>query len=480
MAYRLYTVLFRQFFPFLIIFLIGGSANKKGYLMYSIIVIAILGFIYSVIAFFKYYFYLKEDKLVVQKGVFKKSKVEIPFERIQTINFEQNLIHRVFNVVRVNMDTAGSASSELQINALDRDIAQRFSDIILSHNKDVVSSEDGEAVSVRTARRRIFSLSIPQLLKVGATANHLRSGAIIIAFFFWIWDNIREYSTDLQEQLEDSIPDATELVMGSLVILLFLLIAFMVIAFLISMTRTILTYYDLHMYRRGDGFMIQAGLLSRKEKAAKDHKIQIVQWTQNMLQKWTDVFELQLKQAASMAINERKSLKVVGLDEQDINNCRSYLFKEYDEELDSMEMKHVHPYYRFKRLYYWTLFTWPIIGIMIWRDSFDIAAIIGILYLVLGILGSILNYKKKQYGISSKLLRINGGTFGRAATLMFIHKIQSMTISSTPFQRRRQLGSLDIHTASGAVRIPDIAYSDCLGIKNRFISMVEESRENWM
>lgn len=449
--------------------------------MYSIIAIAVLGFIYSVIAFFKYYFYLKEDKLVVQKGVFKKTKMEIPFERIQSINYEQNIVHRIFDVVRVNVDTAGSAASELQINALDGDLAHTLSEIILSHNqkKGVVKedSESGQAIVEKP--KRIFSLSIPQLLKVGATANHLRSGLVILAFFFWIWDNISEYSSDLQEKIEDQIPDATEMILGSIFLVLILLALFIVASFLISMVRIIMTYYDLHMYRRGDGFMIQSGLLSRKQQAAKDHKIQLFSWSQNMLQKWADLFELQLKQASSVAINSKRSIKVVGMDQEDVRQCRQYLFEQYDEEIEDIEVNNVHTYYRFRRLYYCTILAVPVLSLFIWGGDYDKAMLAGILY-VIGIIGSFLSYKNKTYGFSEKLLRINGGTFGRASTLLLIHKIQSLSIAATPFQKRRSLGSLYIHTASGSVRIPDIAYQECLRMKNLFIAKVEGSNESWM
>jgi len=90
-AYKLYKVLLRQLFPFLVIFLFGNKLKKASdSIFYIIIAVAVLGGIYSIISFFKYYFFLKENKLVIQKGVFKKSTTEIPFDRIQSINFEQN------------------------------------------------------------------------------------------------------------------------------------------------------------------------------------------------------------------------------------------------------------------------------------------------------------------------------------------------------------------------------------------------------
>ena len=80
---------------------------------------------------FRYYFYIEEDKLIVEKGVFGRSKTIVPFERIQTINFEQNLAHQVFSVLRLKVDTAGSAQKEFEFDAIAIDQAQALRKIIL-------------------------------------------------------------------------------------------------------------------------------------------------------------------------------------------------------------------------------------------------------------------------------------------------------------------------------------------------------------
>lgn len=480
-AYRLYKVLLRQLFPLLIIFLFGGSLNKKDYLIYGVIALAVLGFIYSVVSFFKYYFYLKEDKLIVRKGVFKKSTLEIPFDRIQSINYEQNLIHRIFNVVRLNMDTAGSSASELQLNALDHELAKAISDHILTHKThsnneqvDTVTEIDG-----RKNKKKIFSLSLSQLLKVGITANHLRSGGIIVFFFFWIWENLREIGQDFQEQIEDKIPVATEAILGSLMIIAVLLLLFVVAAFIISLVRTVLKYYGLNMFRIGNGFVIESGLFNRREHAAKDDKIQLVSWSQNLLQKWANIFELRMKQASSLEVSDKKSIQVAGLEQQDILDSRAYLFKESDAELDTMALLPVNKYYRFRRIYYWSLILLPIAGLGFYMNKMDIG-ILAIGFYLFGLLSAHLKYKKKKYGVSANMLLLQGGTFGSRETMMRIHKIQNITLHSTPFQRRRALSSLILHTASGSLTIPDISELDSIQLKNQLLYQVENTKLNWM
>jgi len=478
MAYKLYKVLIRQLFPFLLIILFGGSMNKKGTLMYFIIVVAVLGFIYSVVAFFKYYFYLSEDKLIVQKGVFKKSKIEIPFDRIQSINFEQNLIHRLFNVVKLNMDTAGSSNTELQIVALDASLASNISEYILKHKAEQVDqSESVIDKQLDRTKKVIFRLSIPQLLKVGITENHLRSGGIIIFFFFWIWENLRDMGTDVMDKMKDYAPLA-EALTASLVVISALVILFMILSFIISLIRTILKYYNLNMYRMGDGFIVESGLLNRREYAAKDHKIQVLTWSQNLLQNWSDIFELKLKQASSIAVADKKSLQVAGLDWEDVQETEAYLLKEYYPELLGIETQGVHPYYRFRHFYYWTLFLLPAIVIFTLLQEQKIAIALVAFY-IYGLVSTQLSYKKKRFGISKNLLLLRGGTFGHKATILQLFKLQNIMIGSTPFQRKRNLGSLTVFTASGQVTIPDIALQTCLDLKNYLLYKIESSEKSW-
>ena len=479
-TYRLYKVLFRQFFPLIIIFFLGGSIGKKGNLFYMIISIAILGFIYSVIAFFKYFFFLKNDKLIVHKGVFKRSVLEIPFDRIQSINFEQNLIHRLFGVVKLNMDTAGSSTTELQLNALDRGLAKQISDHILSNKTtESVATIDDEVTTHHEEKKVIFHLTIPQLLKVGVTANHLRSAGLIIFFFVWIWDNVRELGMDIEEKIKEEIPNSIDLLQSSLVLFTILIILFVITAFLISLIRTVLKFYNLHMYRKGEGFIIESGLLSRKEQAAKDEKIQLLSWSQNLLQKLSSIYELRMKQASSVAVSDKGSIHVAGLHESDIHLTRKYLFKANEHEFDEMELYGVDKYFRFRRFYYWTLCLIPVCCFFGYNEKWSLLSGFIVLYII-GMIGSHLAFVKKKYAVTENLIIIMGGVWGHHATVMLTHKIQNIAMIASPFQRRRGLASLTIFTASGSITIPDIPEVICLKLKNQFLYSVENSTLAWM
>ncbi len=481
-AYRLYKVLIRQLFPFLLVVLFGGSSKKGDMLMYIAGAVALFGGIYSIISFFKYYFYIKSDKLIVKKGVFKRSTLEIPFDRIQSINFEQNLLHRLFNVVKLNMDTAGSAGSELQLNALNHQMASALSAHILenrSTERAAITSEGAAIQKERSHKEVIFHLTIPQLLKVGVTANHLRSGGLIIFFFFWIWDNLTEMGLDVEERMEDYVP-TEELLAASLIAIGAVMVLFVIVAFVISLIRTVLKYYDLKMYRQSDdGFVVESGLLNRREHAAKDTKIQLMTWSQNLLQNWGSIYQMKLNQASSQAVNDKRALQVAGMTAQNLDQVERYLFKERIDELGEVARYGVHSYYRYKKIFWRTVFFVPLIGGLYFMEKQTFLICVVVLYLIM-LISAHLSYKKKTYALSDNLLLITGGTWGSSATKMLLHKMQSVRLLQTPFQRRRGLASLVLHTASGALRIPDIAYEQCLTLKNYLLYRVESSQEEWL
>lgn len=483
-TYRLYRIIVRQLFPLFIIFFIQGRVGKSNTFLISIIVIASLGAIYSIVAFFRYFFYIEKEKLIVKKGVFKRSTLEIPFDRIQSINFEQNLIHRIFSVVKLNMDTAGSSTDELQLNALDQKMANALSKRILENRNAIPlaledqSITDGPDFTQASPKEVIFNLSIPQLIKVGVTENHLRSGGVIIFFFFWIYDSLREVGLDFKEKIESYLPMAEELSQSLVIVLAFVLL-FLVSAFIISLIRTVLRFYDLKMYRVGNGFSIENGLLNKKEQAAKDQKIQIFKWSQNLLQSFARIYELQMKQATSGEGARSKSFNVVGLTKNDVDKTRDFVFEESIHELDTIPEHKVEFYYLFKRLYYWTLTLIVMLVGAYFLDKFDYFGYI-IAFWIFGIIRSHLSYKKKKFGIGEEMMLLKGGVFGRNSTLILNHKIQNVRIYDTPFQRRRKLSSLAIYTASGTLVIPDIRTSLARQIMDFLIYKVEKGGDRWM
>ena len=480
--YKLYRSLFRQLLPFIAIFLIGGKmSDKTQKITYFIVAIAILGTIYGIIAFFKYYFHLEEDELVIQSGVFQKKKTNIPFERIQTIDFEQNILHQIFSVVALKIDTAGSSGSEFKFDAISKEKAETLRELVFSKKRSnskttsIASSTEEDFEYKPETTEKILSLNVLDLLKVGITENHIRSFGLILLFGFWILETLEDMNLGTEE-LEKYV-DAESVFVQGIVYIISIFILFTILSFLISLVRTILNYFDLKFLRTSKGFKLVAGLLNRREVAALDNKIQILQWSQNLLQKGLRLYEIKLKQASSIEVSTKKSIKIPGSYSQQVEAVKGYLFKKKELILDTPQPISVHYFYR--SAMYLTLLAILLAVLFYFLDKPTQLVGVVLVYLFL-LLTFYLSYKKKTYTYNDYVLKINGGTFGAGHNLMHLYKIQSIALEQNIYQRRRDLASLKIYTASGSMSIPYIQKEKAEDIFDYLSYKVEKSNKKWM
>ncbi|HLG26892.1 MAG TPA: PH domain-containing protein, partial [Paenisporosarcina sp.] len=124
-------------FPFVIIFVVNGFQGKSSsdgqwtsYLPY-IIGILVLAFILisGIIKWKRFVYWFEEDELRIEYGLFVKNKRYIPFERIQSFNYTESILHRPFKLVKVTIETAGSGSTteaEAELTAITKEAAKQI------------------------------------------------------------------------------------------------------------------------------------------------------------------------------------------------------------------------------------------------------------------------------------------------------------------------------------------------------------------
>ena len=477
--WKTYKIIVRQVFPFLILFFIGKSSksNYGNYVIYFIIMVALIGMVYSILSFFRYYYYIEDDKLIVDRGVFGKSKTSIPFERIQTINFEQNIAHQVFSTLRLKIDTAGSAKKEFEFDAIQKEEAYALRALVLDFkastskkylDQELITEDQNEST---TTYNSVLKLSVTDLLKVGITENHLRSGGLIIFALWWVWDSLDEVGVNLEEYTGEVDPLAYGILMMGLGILLF-----MFLSFIISLVRTVLNYYDLEFLRSKVGFKLRSGLLTKKDTSALDHKIQMISWSDNLLQKLIGYFDLQLKQASSIEINNKSSITIPGCRQEHIDLVTTALYGReafLDINFESVDIR-----FMYRRMFFLSL-----IGIVITALGYFTDAPlfgIGIFIFVYFIVSSYYRYKKIRFGHNDQMLVIKGGLFGDKIEALPLYKMQNIKIYQSPYQHRKNLANIRIHTAAGRVTIPYISLSRAIELSDYLLYKTESSRKKWM
>ena len=266
-------MLIKQLWPLILVLIFNRGDKFEFWLGVVSIGAGAFTIVSSVIAYFKFYYYIDDENLNIDKGLFSKTSLNLPFERIQSVDFEQTIVHQLFNVVQVNIDSAGTKGNEISFDALTKEQATELREYIMARKATLAGPEEHEAL-VDEREEIILRLTERDLVKIGISQNHLRTAGIIFAAIWALAENIGQaLNRDIYEEIGDG---AEAYIEGSFIVILIAIPIFLFISFLITLIRTVFRFYDLRFIETTRGFKLISGLITRKEKSAQRDKIQII------------------------------------------------------------------------------------------------------------------------------------------------------------------------------------------------------------
>jgi len=474
-----FRVILSQAWPIFIALIFNPTKSKDTYFALVIIGITAASAIRSIILYFKFYYYVKDDELIIEKGIFQKTKLNVPFDRIQTINFKENILHQFFNVVSLEIDTAGSKGNELSITALKKDKAIAIREFLLSQKKSIppilFSAEELEE-EIETPEEELLHLSSIDLIKIGVSQNHLKTAAIVFAFMFTSMDYIENITG---WKLEDGIDSILGSSSNTLLIgLITIGPAFVIIAFLISLVRTVFRYHELRFIKTSIGFKVISGLFTRNEQSATIQKIQLIRWTTNPIKKKFSLFDISLRQAASTAIARKQSIYIPGCFEEQLSSVRATYFPE--ESQLSFEQHVIHPLVIYRRVLYFGLIPAGFFLLRKYLENSSDDYFWAISWVAIVLFISWVYQRNFKYFVSDEGIRISTSIIGKTETLLKWFKIQGIEIQQGIYQRRKELCNLVFYTAAGTVKIPYIELKKAKRMKNFILFKIENSEKPWM
>jgi putative membrane protein len=471
----------RQIWPLLLVVLLDPKKNVGLHITIITFGIVFVSLIYSLIAYSRYYFFIENNELCVRSGVFRKTKLNVPFDRIQSVDFKRNVIHQFLNVVSVQVDTAGSKGSELELDAIDFNKAQELRDIVLAY-KSARTSSSAEAKDTippipvgQEAPELILSLSSTDLIKIGISENHLRTAGIIFAFFIGLADELDQIlGWDVYGQLENT---TTAMSLVGILATLVMIPMLIILSFTITLIRTVLKYYGLKFWREGQRFKVVSGLFTRNEKTIQQSKIQVVRWMTSPLKRIWGIYQMNIYQATNVNQERDKSLVIPGCYQQQVNQTLDVIVPGFRDATFTAHRMNVRIVYIMVFLFgfmpalLFGLMAWLNEGVMQWLLTlvFPLAIWMGYLY-----------QRKRRCKIHPDFLLSKGGIFGNTNKLIEIYKVQSVDITSSPFGRRRGLSTLHVYTAGGEITFPFLKDRIAQQARDYILYRVERDHKTWM
>ena len=469
----------KAFWLLLFLFVQKFSKITESTLTYIYLGVALLLLFFLVRAFliFKNFQFKIENKhFILKKGILKKTNTSIPFDRIQNINFKQNIIQQIIGVHEVNIETAGSSKAEISIKALSYKDASALKQAIT-----IVAVEDDLEV-LEIDDKPLLEIGFLSLMKVSFTENHLQSLLLLIAVLIGFFQQISDLFNSLgkRDVLDTYISENATSVENNVLLIVGFLILLSVIAVLSSIVRVVLRHFNLKVFVKNNSLEIYQGLTTKKSIILKKDKVQHITISHNPIKKKLGISFITFKQAISGKIKKKqdKIIKIVGCEALQVTAIKNLLFPE--ENLDNIVKNLSDSYYKY-RLYLRSTFILILLNLGLYLATKNsLVFTINLILLPVFILAIEINFRKRYYLFNSNLLLVGQGVIETHKTYLPFFKVQNVKLKQTIFQVRKNVADIVFQTASGKVKIPCIQLDKAQEIYNYTLFKVETSQKSWM
>ena len=453
---------------------------------YTFVIIAAIIFVLSITAATVRYLTLRysiqNGELTVQSGMIFRRLRKVPTSRIQNIDLVQNVLHRLFGVAEVRVETASGTEPEATLRVLSLAQVENLRSKVrsaASANQAQSTSELSEAEQSQTSQTNISEvLRIPLswLVKAGLASNR---GMVMVGFAFGLYyQNLGEEGRDfrnLRDQLRgisNFLPDMGEgwqmwLVYASATIAVLLLIR------LLGIGWFILRFFGYRLSQQGDDFKISCGLFTKVSATVPVRRIQFISIHRSVFMRWLGLASIRIETAGGAGKNNENATTSVS---------KRWFIPVVPESQIAELMSTIRPDLE------WTekSFDWQPLARRAASRFIRVAIVMTIFLMLVGVAlsrpwgwvpGVVLSPLLIWYAIkrsrSTKYTRIGegvifrSGVFTRKTSITFFEKVQGASISQSPFDRRWGMRTLTVDTAAAgpanhviSVRYLDAAFAE--------------------
>lgn len=436
----------------------------------------------AVLKFLFYQYQLTEGRVKIHSGVFQKTHIDLPFERIQNVRFEQPIFYRPTNHVCMLLDTAGSSKLEAKVIALPKHIAESLKQEILAYKTEETHEANSHETQINE-EQLLNSRSIHDLVIHGLTSNRIWIVLGALAPFF------NSLSDRFVESIESFGVDVDALMASSQYafwqyILFFFSIAFIVIALmtLISVLGSIMTFYDFKLTCSNDRYIRRNGLFTRHEVVMKLSRLQMIVLQQNWLDRLLRRVNLKFEQLNANL--ERQSAGTSGgkiiVPSVTLNEAHDLTTKTWPtNQLKTIDYQPISKRFAIRNtlIAFWLLA--PVAAVLAYFDNTELATA-SIAVFILSIALIILGWKRRGYAIDNTFIYLRKGLIGVNYQCFPIHKVQQTKFSQSWFMRRFQLCSVKFVLASGGQTLPFIKAQTGEELIDSCLYQVEALKKSWM
>jgi putative membrane protein len=443
----------KQFVVPLVALLLFGQGDRNE--LWPLIGVGVL-VVTSLWQYFTYRYGVAGDSLVVRSGLLERSLRVIPFARIHNVALQQSLLHRVFGVAEVRLESAGGAKPEAQMRVLRLDDALALEALVRQRGQSTAAVD-----SATEPAPPLLALSTGDVIRHGLVSNR---GMIVVAagvaglsqmspralpnLFEAVGERMLGWVTD---NGVDALATASPALYAAGAALL--ITAALVALRLLSIALSLLQYHGFRLDEHGRRLTVERGLLARWRTSASRRR----------LQAWT------LREGVMHRLLRRRSLEVdtaVGEDAQQQHALREISPIATPDACDAL-IEHFLPVAHWRALQWqglpphaWRLW-WPdalitlaAAAVATWH--FAAWGTLVLLWLPAAGITARARARRAAYVVTDALVAVHEGRWSRHWRFAPIEKLQALELIRSPLDRRCGTSTLWFDTAGAGAFAPSL------------------------
>ena len=287
----------RQFILPLVVLLFAGRRSGPGgdYADWAPLVGVGALVVVSLLQYFTYRYRIGDNGITIRSGLLQRSQREIPFARIHNVGLHQSLLHRVFKVAEVRLESAGGQKPEAQMRVLGLDDALALERLVRHRGENAVAGGTAGATAASAAApaddsRTLLALPTAEVIRLGLVSN--RGMIVFAAGFGLLWQAVPDERL-IARVAEDSFREAAgyagNLHLGWMGTASAALAAIGVFVFLLRMLSVALALSQYHGFRLSETrrrLTVERGLFARMRTSVAPRRVQAWFLQETLLHRW--------------------------------------------------------------------------------------------------------------------------------------------------------------------------------------------------
>ncbi|MBH0043424.1 PH domain-containing protein [Pseudoalteromonas sp. SWXJZ10B] len=443
--------------------------------------------VYSFLYYLNFKFCISSDnEILLNKGVFKKERLTLKFGRVQNVNIAEPFYFTPVNLVNCIFDAAGSVSQEVVLPGVTKDYAQQMRKQIFAfkaqQQQEIQSTEQSEVDTIENS----LSISNKEIAKFGLMSN---MAILAIAAFAPFINLIVDF---LEKQIIAKVEGFYQQELGMLAsaatfAMITLIVLLVLVAVMLSVTMSLIRFYNFELYFKGQKFKRIAGLLERHQLSMSMDKVQSIVIKQNLMGRLLKRFTVECLQASSGGIaagvaakKNKQTLVLPVLNSEQVDSVCQWIYPWFNSK--KLAFKRAERALLYKNLGFYSLLPSALVFGFCFIADINTLISLGVLVVFSGLVT--LSYQRYGYYMHEDNGRfymvVRKGMIGVHYRVFELYKAQSARSISTYLMRKSGLKSLYIQLASGFAFMPYIKQQDADFIIDFTIKQIESDTRSWM